>query len=154
MKRLFSILIFFAYSALLVKIMVFKDLPTIKIGQLMLNFGGTDVGYGPNFVPFKTILPYLLGHKGWIIAGINLLGNIVLLVPLGFLAPLIFRDMSWKKSFMLAVVAGLSIEILQTVLHVGIFDIDDVILNALGVMIGYWKFIFLAKWIREGKYGR
>jgi hypothetical protein len=35
---------------------------------------------------------------------------------------------------------------------VGIFDIDDVILNALGVMIGYWTFAILAKWMRSKNY--
>jgi hypothetical protein len=38
------------------------------------------------------------------------------------------------------------------VLRVGIFDIDDVILNALGVMIGYWAFTTLAQWIRSRSY--
>jgi len=136
-KRLLSAFIFIAYCLILIKVMVFKDIPAIKIGQLMLNFGGTDGGHQANFVPFKTIGPYLLGDIGWIIAGINLVGNIGLLAPLGFLAPLVFRNITWKKSLALAVASGLVIEILQTVLHVGIFDIDDVILNAFGVMLGY-----------------
>lgn len=151
-KRLLSLCILIIYSAILIKVMVFKDLPTIHIGQLMLNFGGTDGGHPANFVPFTTIVPYLLGHKGWIIAGINLIGNIALLVPIGILLPLIYRNITWKKSLILALASGLTIEILQTVLHVGIFDIDDVILNALGVMIGYFAFMIVAKWIRARKY--
>lgn len=151
-KRLVVALILLLYTAILIKVMVFKDVPTIRIGQLMLNFGGTDTGHSPNFVPFKTILPYLFGFKGWIIAGINLLGNIVLLVPIGFLTPLIFPNMTWKKTLVLALASGIIIELMQVVLHVGIFDIDDVILNALGVIIGYSKFILLAKWMREEKY--
>ncbi len=150
-KYLIPTFILIAYSALLIKVMVFKDMPTIRIGHLMLNFGGTAEGQA-NFVPFKTILPYLLGYKGWIIAGINLIGNIALLVPIGFLAPFIYRNMTWKKSLTLAIGAGLVIEIMQVVLRVGIFDIDDVLLNAFGVMIGYWVFVILAKWVRERKY--
>ncbi|MES2930757.1 MAG: VanZ family protein [Patescibacteria group bacterium] len=150
-KRLIATLILIAYSAILIKVMVFKDMPLIKVDQLMLNFGGTATGHA-NFVPFKTIGPYLLGYKGWIIAGINLVGNIALLVPIGFLVPFIYRNMTRKKSLALAVAAGLVIEIMQTVLHVGIFDIDDVILNALGVMIGFWVFVILGKWVRERKY--
>jgi len=103
-------------------------------------------------VPFKTILPYLLGFKGWIIAGVNLIGNIALLMPIGFLVPFVYRNMTWKKSLALGVVAGLAIEVMQTVLHVGIFDIDDVILNALGVLIGYSAFAILANWIRSRNY--
>jgi glycopeptide antibiotics resistance protein len=150
-KRLISAFILIAYSAILFKVMVFKDMPVIRIGPLMLNFGGTHEG-AANLLPFKTILPYLLGEKGLIIAGINLVGNIALLVPIGFLVPFVFRNITWKKTLALAVAAGFVIEGMQVVLHVGIFDIDDVILNALGVVIGYWAFAILANWVRLGKY--
>ena len=153
-KRLISVLILLAYIALLIKVMVFKDIPTIHIGQLMLNFAGTDTGHGPNFVPFTTIVPYLLGSKGLIIGGINIVGNIALLVPLGFLLPFVYPKITWKKSLLIAIASGLSIETMQTVLRVGIFDIDDVILNALGVMLGYGAFILFSKWVREKKYLR
>jgi glycopeptide antibiotics resistance protein len=151
-KPLISTFVLIAYCAILIKVMVFKDIPPIRVGELMLNFAGTNAGHAPNFGPFKTILPYLLGYKGWIIAGVNLVGNIALLVPIGFLAPLVYWNMTWKRALALGVVAGLSIEVMQTVLRVGIFDIDDVILNALGVMIGYGAFAILAKWIRSRNY--
>jgi len=104
--------------------------------------GGTREGPA-NLVPFRTILPHLLGKRGLIIAVFNLAGNIVLLVPIGFIAPFAIRDMTWKKSLALAVAAGLAIEGMQAIFHVGIFDIDDVILNGLGVMMGYWAY---TKW--------
>jgi glycopeptide antibiotics resistance protein len=153
-KRLFPTIIFLVYIVVLIEVMVFKNIPTIRIGHLMLNFGGAESSHPANFVPFATILPYLLGYKGWIIAGVNLIGNIVPLVPLGFLFPFIFWKMTWKKSLILGAVSSLMIEMLQTILHVGIFDIDDVILNILGVMIGYWAFLLLLKWLREKRYMR
>jgi glycopeptide antibiotics resistance protein len=151
-KRFIPLSILIIYSAILVRVMVFKDVPTIKIGSVMLNFAGTDGGSPANFVPFKTIVPYLLGNKGLIIAGVNLSGNIALLVPIGLLLPFIFRSITWKKSLAVAVGAGLIIETLQTLLHVGIFDIDDVILNALGVMLGYWTSRLFIKWARARNY--
>ena len=144
-KRLLPTCVLVAYSALLIKVLVFKDIPTIKVGHLMLRFGGVDGGHPANFIPFTTIVPYLLGHKGWIIAGINLAGNIVPFVPVGFLAPFVYRKMTWKKSLALALVSGLFIEGMEVVFRVGTFDIDDVILNALGVMIGYGVFKIFAK---------
>lgn len=157
-KCLIPTILLIAYGAILIKVMVFKDIPTIRVGQLMLNFGGTNAGHAPNFVPFKTILPYLFGFKGLIIAGINLIGNIALLVPVGFIIPFVWRDaaknMTWKKSLMVGFAAGFSIEILQAILRVGIFDIDDVILNALGVLVGYAMFSVLAKWMNAKKYLR
>lgn len=151
-KRLLPALILILYSVILIKIMVFKDVPTIRVGHLMLNFGGTNAGQHANFLPFATIVPYLLGYKGWIIAGINLGGNIALLVPLGLLLPFVYQNITWRKNLVLAVGAGLAIETMQTVLRVGIFDIDDVILNALGVMLGYWAFVVLAEWVRARNY--
>lgn len=115
----------------------------------MLNFGGPTEAGPPNFIPFKTILPYLLGYKGLIIAGINLVGNIVLLVPIGILIPFVYTNLTWKKSLALAVATGLVIEGMQVIFRVGIFDIDDVILNALGVMVGYWVLTISAKLIRH-----
>lgn len=151
-KRFLPALILVVYSAILIKVMVFKDVPTIRVGHLMLNFGGTNPGHHANFLPFTTIVPYLLGYKGWMIAGINLGGNIALLVPLGFLLPFVYQNITWRKNLVFAVAAGLAIETMQTVLRVGIFDIDDVILNALGVMLGYWAFIILAEWVRARNY--
>jgi glycopeptide antibiotics resistance protein len=150
-KHLVSTLLLIAYSLLLIKIMVFKDLPVVRIGPLMFRFGGTHDGPA-NLVPFKTILLYLFGGQGLIIGGLNIVGNIVLLVPVGFLLPLIFRNITWKKMLAIAVASGLLIEGMQVVLHVGIFDIDDVILNGLGVMIGYWTFLILMNWMRSGKF--
>jgi len=149
--RITGTVILITYIAILIKVMVFKDMPLIRIGALMLNFGGPQEGPA-NFLPLKTILPYLFGEKGLMIALINLIGNIVLLVPIGFLVPLVYRNMTLKKSLVLAVTAGATIEIMQVVSRVGIFDIDDIILNALGVMIGYWTFAILAKWMRSKEY--
>ena len=124
-RRLIAAFILIAYSGILIKVMVLKDMPVIRLGPVMLKFGGTHEGPA-NLVPFKTILPYLLGEYGWMIGGINLLGNIVLLVPIGFLVPFVFKNITWKKSLAIAVAAGFIIEGMQVVLHVGIFDIDDV----------------------------
>ena len=120
--------------------MVLKDVPLIRMGPIMLNFGGTQVG-DPNYIPFKTILPYLLGDNGFLIGALNIGGNIAFLIPVGFLLPIIFKHFDWKRSLGIAVLSGMSIELTQVGLNIGIFDIDDVILNGLGVMVGYWMYI-------------
>ena len=117
--------------------MVFKYIPTVHVGHLILRFGGGVYG-APNFIPFKTIMPYMLGEKGSIIDLVELLGNIVPLIPIGMIALRVFRGMNWRMALLLAVATGLAIESLQVILHVGVFDVDDVMLNALGVMLGYW----------------
>lgn len=121
-----------------------KDVPLIRIGDLMLNFGGTQGGES-NLIPFTTIAAYFDGHKGFLIASINLLGNVILLVPLGFIIPFAFQSLNRGQITAVAVISGLSIELLQLILEVGIFDIDDVILNALGVIAGFWCYILFIK---------
>jgi glycopeptide antibiotics resistance protein len=91
-----------------------------------------------NYVPFKTILPQLRGKPRWSSAIINLVGNTVLFVPVGFLALLVYRKMRWPKSLVLAVAIGVTMEVTEGVFRLGVVDVDDVILNALGVMSGYW----------------
>ena len=66
-KRLLPSILLLAYGAILVKVMVLKDVPMIRIGPVMLNFGGTQVG-DPNYIPFKTILPYLLGDREYCVS--------------------------------------------------------------------------------------
>jgi glycopeptide antibiotics resistance protein len=143
-KRLLPSILLLAYSSILIKVMVLKDVPMIRIGPIMLNFGGTQVG-DPNYVPFKTILPYLLGENGFLIGALNIGGNIAFLIPIGFLLPFVFTRIDWKRSLVVALLSGMSIELTQVFLQIGIFDIDDVILNGLGVMVGYWMFLLFQK---------
>lgn len=143
-KRLLPSILLLAYGIILVKVMVLKDVPMVRIGPIMLNFGGTQVG-DPNYIPFKTILPYVLGENGFMIGALNIIGNIAFLVPIGFLLPFVFARIDWKKSLALAILSGMFIELTQVVLHLGIFDIDDVILNGLGVMVGFWMYGWFQK---------
>jgi glycopeptide antibiotics resistance protein len=151
-KLLLPSILLLAYSIILVKVMVLKDVPMIRIGPMMLNFGGTQDG-DPNYIPFKTILPYLLGDNGFLIGALNIGGNIAFLIPIGFLLPFVFSQIDWKKSLVVAVLSGMSIELTQVFLNIGIFDVDDVILNGLGVMVGYWMYVLFQK-IMSSEYRR
>jgi len=144
-KRLIPFFTLIVYTAMLIKVMVLKDVPLIRIGMLKLNFGGTLEGPA-NLIPFKTIIAYAHAEKGLLIAGINLLGNIILLVPFGFLIKALYPNLTWLKKILIAVFTGLTIEGMQVILHIGIFDIDDVILNAIGLVVGYWKFDIFQNW--------
>ena len=149
-KRILPVLLLFAYILMLIKIIVLKELAMIRIGEIRLNFGGTQEG-AANLIPFKTILYYLQGHNGFLIAFINIVGNIAALIPLGFFVPMVFSKINWRKIALTAIITGLAIELVQMYLHIGIFDIDDVILNGLGVMIGFWKFNFYEQFSKKTK---
>jgi glycopeptide antibiotics resistance protein len=133
-----------AYSAILIKFVVFKAIPIIRIGRLRLRFAGSHTGPG-NFVPFKTIVPQLIGRGNHLIAMVNLMGNIIPFMPVGLLAPLVFRSVSWQNALLLGVFIGVSFEVMEVVFRVGIFDVDDVILNAFGVMVGYGAWVMFKR---------
>jgi glycopeptide antibiotics resistance protein len=123
---------------------VFKAIPTIHIGHLRFKFAHPHTGPG-NFVPFKTIVPELIGRENHLIDIVNLIGNIIPFMPIGLLAPLVFLSISWQKALVLGVVTGLTCEVMEVVFRVGIFDVDDIILNGLGVMIGYGVFVMFTR---------
>lgn len=140
-KHLISSILLIIYGVLMIKIMVFRSIPMIRIGHMIINIGGADANGQANFMPFKSIVSYLFVERGFFGLGVNIIGNIFILIPFGFLFSLVFKNITWRKSLALAIIIPLIIEILQVLLHTGIFDIDDVILNALGYMIGYWIFL-------------
>lgn len=101
-----------------------------------------NTGYwGISLIPFATIKSYIK-YSGIFHALLNILGNVVLFIPIGFIFPLIlirYRDL--KKIAVLSISISLFIEFIQ--FFVGrSCDIDDLILNFVGGIIGYTIFCF------------
>lgn len=72
----------------------------------------------------------------------NIFGNIILFIPLGIFLPLLFhRCRSLKKVIIISSLCSLSIELTQLILRqfeiYRTVDIDDVILNTLGAILGF-----------------
>lgn len=68
---------------------------------------------------------------------INIFGNIVMFAPFGFLG-WIFPQYKDLKTLLIAFLSVLiSVEALQYFTRMGVFDIDDVLLNSLGVFVGF-----------------
>ena len=95
-----------------------------------------------NFVPFTTILLYLRCLKydfiGTTIPLTNLMGNVLLFMPMAFFLPCLFPSMRKFWRFLVLMVAILAaVEALQLALCCGSCDIDDVILNLIGTLCIY-----------------
>lgn len=56
-----------------------------------------------------------------------------------------FSDMKLRTVVKISALSSLTIEILQLVAFVGIFDVDDILLNLLGAVLGYYMFKLVAK---------
>ena len=71
-------------------------------------------------------------------AVINLGGNIIMFIPLGFLLPRVFPHLtSLPRVLLVTAVLITAVEIIQLFTLVGSCDIDDLILNMIGSAIGY-----------------
>lgn len=95
-----------------------------------------------NIVPFKTILDYLTGANDFYgdasitIRVVNLLGNICLFLPFGFLFPMVFDKFSKiQTTILFGMLLSIFIEIMQFFIERS-SDIDDIILNCIGVIFG------------------
>jgi len=89
-----------------------------------------------NLVPFHTLAIYLdnLGSDFWLR---NLFGNLALLLPLGLLGPIALPALNrWWRIALLALAISVSIELAQLVIPDRSADIDDVIVNVTGVLLG------------------
>lgn len=101
-----------------------------------------------NLIPFKTIISLIVDYRhykldAWIY---NLFGNIAAFMPLGILVPIV---LSTKRRFRSTVIFSLTFlaaaETAQLVFRVGVFDVDDIMLNMTGVMLGYMIYKLLLR---------
>ncbi len=101
-----------------------------------------------NLVPFKTIINYL---NAWDVVNpsvviTNVYGNIAAFLPFGFLGPIVFQRLRrFLPLFIASFLLSFSIEMIQGLLGVGVVDVDDLILNIFGALIGYGLYVLLAK---------
>lgn len=95
-----------------------------------------------NFEPLLTIKLFIRGYYKGVVSFnvffINIIGNLVLFIPLAYFVPRLFRQVNTFFKFLgVVIILGLSIEIIQFVTQSGSADIDDVILNVGGACLGY-----------------
>ena len=100
--------------------------------------------YLVNLHPFKTIRGYLYvlqnREEAYLLgnAAINLVGNILIFIPYGIFLPYLFKRMrSFWKTILFGLLTVVCVELLQLVTLRGSCDIDDLILNMIGVLTGY-----------------
>ena len=97
-----------------------------------------DNNYGiSNFVPFKEIFRYDFGTPKFMK---NIVGNIMLFIPYGFIASYLLKNKKFSTITILTIIVSLTIETVQY--YIGrVFDIDDVILNLAGGIIGFLIYV-------------
>jgi glycopeptide antibiotics resistance protein len=134
------------FAAYLIAIISQTVIPVWALGinnEVIVSLPGITQTY--NFIPFRSIIdyftiaysPYQTFVEGLEINMVNFVGNLLMLTPLGFFVPSLWK----KKRNMLAVLwigamCSATIETIQ--FFIGrTSDIDDIILNSVGVTMGY-----------------
>lgn len=138
LKQLYQTLIF-PYSVLLLYLMLFGFGRTVMDDNIV------------RFKPFFSMLEFaeynLLFGNYWIFS-VNLFGNIFMFVPFGFLGwkfPKLNQFSTLMISFLSSIII---VEALQYFTRKGVFEVDDILLNSLGVYIGYRiKNVIDKKWL-------
>jgi len=99
-------------------------------------------------VPFRTIKKFLNPHPSTSPTArfFNLVGNILLFLPFGCLLPVVSKRMrSFGAVVLAALLLSLFFELFQLFTHTGECDVDDLILNTLGAIIGYGIYALLRR---------
>lgn len=104
----------------------------------IMFFGFDRSPYDYNIVRLKPLIStveFVDRNFDWKNISINILGNIFMIIPFGFLG-IIFPKLNQIKTLLINFLFGIIIvESLQYFSRLGVFDIDDIILNTIGVLI-------------------
>lgn len=69
--------------------------------------------------------------------------NVILFVPVGFLLGFGFKNITWKKVLLTGCCLSVVVELLQLVFQKGFCEVDDVMHNTLGCLIGYGGYMMI-----------
>ncbi|MGG6309320.1 VanZ family protein [Paenibacillus macerans] len=135
-------LLFAAYALFALKVILFKIIPFSALFHatplLLLR--------SVNLIPFYTIIEFFTSENiGMERALVNVVGNIAIFVPLGIFVAHAGNGKSFRMQSLWPLIISLLLEIIQYVLALGSSDIDDILLNSLGGMIG----IGIYRWFRK-----
>lgn len=132
--KIFGTVLFLVYMAGLIYFLFFSE----EYGR-----GVEGTVYDYNLYPFREIRRYIsyrdvLGMRA---VFLNLAGNVIGFMPFGTLLPVLAREARkcWKTGLISFEISAL-IEVSQLIFQVGCFDVDDIMLNTLGGLLGYAVF--------------
>lgn len=126
-----SLLLLMIYGILVIYFVLYSD----RLGR---SEGYNTYRY--NLVLFDEIQRFIR-YREYVSPGaflLNLAGNLLVFFPVGFLIPIWRLEKTGVIRILIyAFLMSLGIETLQLVSKVGVFDVDDLLLNTLGALLGY-----------------
>ena len=135
-------LVFMIYLLLMCRIILFKYSSFSQVVYGVLH-GKVDGFRSCNLIPFLTVRDFaqMAFHGQFWRSFANIMGNLFIFSPLGYFLPLLSLPFQKpRRVFLFSVSLSILFEVLQYALYLGSSDIDDVILNAAGAMVGCGTF--------------
>ena len=126
------------------KIVLYRDILSLLsiMYILMLYFLLLSTEFaasGVNLIPFREMSRYSIGSKSFFY---NVIGNIALFIPFGFIVSDFVKGRKIIHVVIPSFVTSLTAELIQ--FQIGrAFDVDDIILNTMGALIGFMIYISL-----------
>ena len=101
--------------------------------ELVTRVDYNTLGGGVNIIPFQEISRYSISSELFLM---NVIGNIVLFIPFGFIINTYFKTKKVWTTLISALIVSTTIEFVQKQIGRS-FDIDDILLNTIGCIIGF-----------------
>ena len=134
-KLIISWLLFIGYLVVLSYFLFFSE-----------YYGRTEPSseYRYNLELFTEIRRFIVHREtlGMRVVIVNLVGNVAAFMPLGIILPILNqKNARFFRILVLSMFFSGLIELLQLIYHVGIFDVDDIVLNTCGAVLGYFVYL-------------
>ncbi len=106
---------------------------------MFFGFGRSPYDFNiVRLIPMFSTVDFIKETIQWKTILLNVFGNIVMFIPFGFLGIVFEKLESFKRLIINFLSVIIMVEGLQYFSRLGVFDIDDVILNTIGMAIGFW----------------
>ncbi|AFR35067.1 hypothetical protein B739_0463 [Riemerella anatipestifer RA-CH-1] len=106
---------------------------------MFVGFGRTPYDYNiVRLTPLVSTLEFVQKSVLWQNVAVNIFGNIIMFIPFGFLGWCYPKYQNLRILSLDFIVAITIVESMQYFTRLGVFDIDDILLNTFGVLLGYW----------------
>ena len=132
--RIIGKILFVLYIIFIIYFLIFSD---------WYGRTGTMEEYHYNLVLFREIKRFWNYREevGLFAMFTNLFGNVIIFIPFGFFMPMASKYRSIFSAVFYSFGLSLCVETFQLITKVGSFDVDDLLLNTVGGLVGYIIFV-------------
>ena len=142
LKREAVLLLMYINLAVIIRFTFFPMATVDGHVQSLVFDVATAFPFRVNFIPFVHLFDY--ESKRDLL--LNVIGNAAMFIPSGIVLPIVYKNLNrfWKV-FLAGAGISLCIETIQLPFSVRATDIDDLILNTVGVIVGYGIYAFIQR---------